>query len=283
MSRNASRLPQFTVSPSEFPHPAHLLLAFANDEPHAREAYRDRVHPGRQRHEQHAPQHGGRHRGRPGEAYAGALVQRVPPLHREVDDRHVDHADQCQHRAGAVGAARVVDRGLEGDEADVEKEQDQFGRQPCVPHPPGAPGRLAPQRAAPQREEGEQCPGGGDRGGHHPRKPGVEDEAERAPQRHHDVEEHRHPRRRHVQEDDAVGLALLEVGRRDEEAEVQAGEREHHGQNPEIGNQSSCQREERLRCGIAQPPAAARRRLAEFKLFGAQTLIRKGGIARNFK
>ena len=98
---------------------------------------------------------------------------------------------------------------LQRDEAEVQEQQDQFRGEARVPDPPGAPGRLAPQRAGPQRDEGEQRAGGRERRGHHAREARVERQAEPGPAGHHQVEEHRHPGRRHVDEDDAVGLALL--------------------------------------------------------------------------
>jgi len=63
-------------------------------------------------------------------------------------------------RAGAVGAPRVVDRRLEGHEAEVQEQQDQFGGQARIPVPPRAPHRLAPDRAGEQGDHGE---GGADR------------------------------------------------------------------------------------------------------------------------
>src|SRR5439155_10689380 len=59
---------------------------------------------------------------------------------------------------------------------------------------------------------------------HHAREPGVEREPQSRPERHDQIEEHRHPGRRNVNEDDAIGLALLSVGGSDEESEVQQGE-----------------------------------------------------------
>ncbi|KAG1241070.1 hypothetical protein G6F68_017048 [Rhizopus microsporus] len=76
-------------------------------------------------------------------------MQRAPPAHREIDDGHVDDAGQQQDGAAAVGAARVVGRRLQGHEAQVQGQQDQFRGQPRIPDPPRAPGGLAPQRAGP--------------------------------------------------------------------------------------------------------------------------------------
>ena len=65
---------------------------------------------------------------------------------------------------------------------------------------------------------------------HHRRQPRVEDQPDARPRTPSQIEEHRHPRRRHVDEDDAVGLALLRVGGRDEEADPEAATREHDRQ-----------------------------------------------------
>ena len=92
---------------SESSH-ARAALALDDDRLHAHERDGDRVAPRGERHEQHAGEHRRRHLRRRGEADRRALVQRVPPLHREVDDRHVDRADERQQRArrGRRGAGR---------------------------------------------------------------------------------------------------------------------------------------------------------------------------------
>ena len=48
--------------------------------------------------------------------------------------------------------------------------------------------------------------------------------------RHHRVDHERHPGGRHVHEHDPVGLALLVVGRRDDQREIQAEHAEHDGE-----------------------------------------------------
>src|SRR5204862_117658 len=81
----------------------------------------------------------------------------------------------------------------------------------------------------------------------------VERQADRRPERHDDIEEHRHPCRRHVDEDDAVGLALLRVGRRDEEADVEARERQRRGEHRADARDLPGEREEGLRRGVPEP------------------------------
>ena len=84
------------------------------------------------------------------------LVQRVPPVDRELDDRHVDRADQRQDRRRAraprPGSSTVAPQ---RDHAEIHQEQHQHRGQPRVPHPIGAPHRPAPQRAGDEAEQGE--------------------------------------------------------------------------------------------------------------------------------
>src|SRR5207247_10028750 len=103
-------------------------------------------------------------------------------------------------------------RRLERHEAEIEEEQDQLRSQARVPYPPSAPGGLSPEGASPEREKRKERAGGRNRARHHAREPGVERETESRPERHAQVEEPRHPGCRNVDEDDAIGLALLGVG-----------------------------------------------------------------------
>ena len=83
------------------------------------------------------------------------LVQRVPPIDAELDDRQVDHADQRQDGARPVAAHRIVEGAHQRDVAEIQEEQHQHRGQPRVPHPPGAPHRLAPDAAGGQAQRGE--------------------------------------------------------------------------------------------------------------------------------
>src|SRR5437588_2834737 len=220
---------------------------------HAHQRYRDAVHPESERHDQHSCQHHRRHARCPGKAHGRALVQRVPPLYRVIDDRDVHYADDREQRAGAFRPPPVVDRCLQRHEAEVQEQQDQLRRKARVPGPPGAPGRPAPERAGPQRDEGEQRAGRRQSARHHVREPRVECQTYRRPERHPHVEEHRHPRRRDVNEDDAVGLALLRVGRRDEESHVEAHRAEHGRRGAAPARDHPRDRIERLRRRVPEP------------------------------
>ena len=207
-SSSCGRFPQDAFDPFG------VDVTFQDQHAYAHKGDGNRIGPGGEHHQQHRQQHVVRHRRRPGHADRGALMQGVPPFDREIDHRHVDHADQCKEAAGPVATARVVDGGLECQHGEVQEQQDQLRRQPRIPHPPGAPHRLAPQGAGPERQEGEHGAGRHQCLRHHERQAGVHHQPHRTPERHHDVDQHRHPRGRHVQENDAVAFALLEIGRR---------------------------------------------------------------------
>ena len=87
-----------------------------------------------------------------GDADRRALVQRVPPLHREVDDRHIDDPDERQHGAGAIGAPRIVNRRLQGDETNVEKQQNQASTSSARPRPTRCPMSAVPKASRSPRE-----------------------------------------------------------------------------------------------------------------------------------
>jgi hypothetical protein len=107
-----------------------------------------------------------------------------------------------------------------------------------------APCRAAPQGTGPQCHDREHRAGGRQGLRHHGRQAGVPDQGGGAPARHDQVEEHGHPGRGHVDEDDPVGLALLVVGGRDDEAQVQTDQREQSRGPREPGNEPAGQRVE---------------------------------------
>ena len=136
--------------------PAHDLVAHGGEvQGHEQQQERERHH--QQRRED---------RGMDGRAaepqHRGRLMQRVPPVDRELDDRQVDGADQRQDRGGAAGARGIVDGAPERDHAEIHQEQHQHRGQPRVPDPVGAPHRAAPERAGDQAQERE---GGAERRG----------------------------------------------------------------------------------------------------------------------
>ena len=153
--------------------------------------------------------------GRPAHAeHRGRLVQRVPPVHRELDDREVDGADQRQDRGGAAGAGGVVDGAPQRDQAEIHQEQHQHRGEPRVPHPIGPPHRAAPQRAG---DEGEEREGGAQRGrafrGDVGERVPPHQRAERG-KAHHPPHEHAQPGVGHVDVHDLDRRALLIVVRR---------------------------------------------------------------------
>ena len=178
-------------------------------------------------------------------------------------------ADQRQDRDGARGAARIVDRLPQRDDAEIHEEQHEHRGQPRVPDPVGAPHRLAPQRAG---DEADQRETGPDRGGGLLRDVGERmppDERAERRGRHDAVEAEREPGRRHVQEHDADGFALLVVGRRQE-----PGHREPDGEEHRGGGRQERQR----RAGPAQEDA----RVRELRQHGSDVAAarRRGNAAK---
>ena len=180
-------------------------------------------------------------------------MQRIPPFDRKINDRHVDRAYQREDGGRLVGTTWIVDRGGKRQIAQIKEKQDQFRSQACVPYPPRAPGWPAPECTGPQRDECHQGTGRRQRVRHHRRQACIECQADTGPERHDHVDEHRHPRRRHMDENDAIGVALLKVRGRGEQRNVQADHRENDGDPHEPGHHFSGQRIEGLRRGILQP------------------------------
>ena len=88
-----------------------------------------------------------RHRAGPGLQQRRRLVQRAPPVDREVDERDVERGDDAQHRGVAGAPLRVFHRLPEQEIGEEHDEHHRHARQSRVPRPPGAPGRLAPDGA----------------------------------------------------------------------------------------------------------------------------------------
>src|SRR5881227_1095869 len=81
------------------------------------------------------------------------LVQRAPPVDREVHDGHVDERDERRNRA--AGGATGTGNPAKGEVADVEEEEDSGRHEPGVPRPPDTPHGTTPQRAEHERQRGE--------------------------------------------------------------------------------------------------------------------------------
>jgi len=133
-----------------------------------------------------------------------------------MDDRNIDHADQREQRAGARRAPWVVNGCLQGHEAEIQEEQQQFGGQTRVPCPPGAPHRFSQSEPVTSASSVNEAPIGAEAVAAisasrmfqiRPMAP-----AEAITMYH----EHGHPGGRHVDEHDAHAFTLLVVGRRDE-------------------------------------------------------------------
>ena len=165
----------------------------------------------------------------------------------------VDGADEREDRGGAAGAAGLLDRLPQRDEAEIEQEQHEHRGEPRIPHPIGAPHRLAPERAGDERDERE---GGADR-----RRGLGRDVGERmAPDER--AERWRSPsaRRRTCASQAAGtwtnmilhGLALLVVGRRHEEGEIEPDGDEDRGQRRKPRNEAAGKGQKARRIGEAR-------------------------------
>src|ERR1017187_3743107 len=66
------------------------------------------------------------------------LVQRAPPAHREVHDRHVDRAEDPDGRAPLRAPNGLVDEGAQREIADEDQEEHERRREPRIPGPPHA-------------------------------------------------------------------------------------------------------------------------------------------------
>ena len=176
-------------------------------------------------------------------------MQGVPPVDRELDDRQVDGPDEGQDRDRAGGPGRLLDGVPEREDAAIHEEEHQHRGEPRVPDPVGAPHRLAPERAG---DEADQRKGGADRGGGLLRHVGqgmAPDQGAERRGRHDDVEEQRQPGRRHVQEHDPHGLALLVIRRRHEQGQVEPDRQRQRGGAAEPGQQPAAEAHEAGRVG----------------------------------
>src|SRR5581483_1785227 len=81
--------------------------------------------------------------------------------------------------------------------------------------------------------------------------------------------------RRDVDEDDAVGLALLRVGRRDEQDDIQSRDAEHRGGKGADARDAARERKEGVRRGEPEPAHGARAHSIE--------ILRAAAIAQGAK
>ena len=147
---------------------------------------------------------------------------RAPPVDGKFYDRQVDHPDHGEQRRRPGAALRIVEGAGQRDMPEIQEQQDQHRRQSGVPHPPSAPHGLAPERSG---RKGQRGKAGADRRsgpGQYIGEGMAPDEARRAQGRHDKIDEQRHPSRRDVDVHDAHALALLVVGRREDQRPRQA-------------------------------------------------------------
>ena len=75
-----------------------------------------------------------------------------------MDDRDIYHAHQHQNPGGAARQTAVFKGVVQRDDAHIKEQQHQLGGQTRIPHPPGAPHRLAPGGAGYQRDKVNTAP-----------------------------------------------------------------------------------------------------------------------------
>ena len=135
--------------------------------------------------------------------------------------------------------------------AEIQEEQHQHRGQPRVPHPPGAPHRLAPDAAGEQAQRGEA---GADRSDLGRRQVGQRMPPDQRQHRAHgqrQVAGRGQPGRGHMHVHDPHRVALLPVGRREEQAPDQADARSTP-RRPTASHGSTAPDRRRKRPGLAK-------------------------------
>ena len=79
-------------------------------------------------------------------------MQCAPPVHRLIDDRDIDEANDRQYRAGARAGRGAAHVAAQHEIADIDKPEDQGRGQARIPRPPRTPGCSSPDRAGDQSE-----------------------------------------------------------------------------------------------------------------------------------
>src|SRR6185295_10260934 len=88
---------------------------------------------------------------------------------------------------------------------------------------------------------------------HHRRQPGIEYQADAGPESHHRIDQHRHPCGGHMEENDPVSVALLEIRWRNEERDIKPRQAEQRCERKEPGHHFARQRIKALRRRIPEP------------------------------
>ena len=159
--------------------------------------------------------------------------------------------------AARADLRRVVERPRQRDDAEIHQEQHEDRGQPRVPHPPGAPHRLAPDRAGDQRQRREDRADRRRRLQRHVGQRMPPDQRAERGERHQRVAHHGEPGERHVDVHDPHRDALLEILRRGE-AEIEADGEHERGSRRQPWQQAVGQGQELRRIGeIGEAPRRA--------------------------
>src|SRR5271165_6135843 len=127
-SRRSSCLHRLT-DPTRLPLPVEDFSAHTNAQHSTEEQHVA------QEHREQRPQHTAGHRRFFKLHDRRALVQRIPPLHRIMNDRHVDDSDDREQGRRPVAPIRIFERGPQRYHAKIKKQQNQFRSQARIPSP----------------------------------------------------------------------------------------------------------------------------------------------------
>src|SRR6266853_1716694 len=105
---NFPSCPSSRGSPRVVRRPLARAFALEHDAARAQQRGCDAVEPESESHHGHAGQHRRRHGRSLGETHRSALMQRVPPLHRKVDDRDVHDADQSERNVNSAPVGAIA-------------------------------------------------------------------------------------------------------------------------------------------------------------------------------
>ncbi len=131
-----------------------------------------------------------------------------------MDERDQHQRHDPQHRAEARPLHRLAHGGPEGEVAEEEQEEEEREGEPRVPGPPGAPDRLAPDRAGGEHHRRERQAHLRARLGEEVEPRVVQPEVEEAGHADQDERDERAPRRRRVHVEDLLGHPLARLHRR---------------------------------------------------------------------
>ena len=82
-------------------------------------------------------------------------MQRIPPFNGIFDDRQINRANKRYDRCSTGRKPFIFNGTVNGDQAQINKQQNQNGGQARIPYPISTPRRAAPKRARYEAKCGE--------------------------------------------------------------------------------------------------------------------------------